>query len=118
MDKEDLKIGDIFKANRDDIFEEHEKYQLYFADDLILLINSKPNKRNAINVKITPNDCPILEHESHICLDDVFSYLGKFKILKISSLSERALIELKTKIGMSMTIPQNKINRIKKRKTK
>ncbi len=113
MDKDILKAGNIFKANRNDIYEEHEKYQLYFADDLILLINSKPNKRTTVNVKITPSDCPILEHDSHICLDDVFCYLDNFKVLKISTLSERALRELKEKIVMSWTIPQYKIDKIR-----
>ena len=91
---------------------DHAKYQLYFADDLILLINTKPNKRNPINVKITPADCSLLTHESHICLDDVFCYLDEFEILEVSALSDRTLRELKVKISMSITIAQNKINRI------
>lgn len=111
MDNEDLKSGNVYFSYRDDTVDKKNKYQLFLDNDIVLLINSKPSHRN-ISISILPTDCPILEHESHICIDDVFAFDKKYPIIKISTISINILKRLKDMVSMSSTIPTILIKRI------
>lgn len=71
--KNKLQPGDVYYAFRSDIEPPHNKYQLYFDDETVLLINTDESK-SSISVTLPQKDCPILEYESQICIDRIFTY--------------------------------------------
>ena len=104
-------LGEMYLAHRKDTYHQKEKFHIYFDDSCVLLINSKASKRNVSPI-ITPEDCSLLSHDSYICLDQVFTYDKRQKIIKKEQVSKNALSRLKKMIICSNGITQITINRI------
>ena len=103
--------GEMYLAHRKDTYHLKEKYQIYFDDSCVLLINSKASKQNVSPI-ITPEDCSLLSHDSYICIDKVFTYDKRQKAIKIEQVSKEALKRLKVMLPCSNGITQIVINRI------
>ncbi|MEI8129069.1 MAG: hypothetical protein WCG95_05575 [bacterium] len=105
-----LKAGDVYLSTRDDIAEIKYKFQLYLENNYILLINTEKSK-DSISVLIRKEECSFLKHDSWICIDSLFKYDEKFKIIKKEQVSSEVLKRLQSLISMS-----NGIDKIKQRK--
>lgn len=105
------KIGEMYLANREDTFHQKKKFQIYFDDNCVLLVNSKAS-RNSISPVITPKDCSLLSHDSYICLDSVFTYDKRQKVIKVEQISREALERLKEMLPYTNRITEITINRI------
>ena len=103
--------GEMYLAHRKDTYHQKEKYQIYFDDSCVLLINSKASKQNVSPI-ITPEDCSLLSHDSYICIDKVFTYDKRQKAIKIEQVSKEALKRLKVMLPCSNGITQIVITRI------
>ena len=108
-----LNPGDVYYAFRSDIEPPHNKYQLYFDNETVLLINTDKS-RSSISVHLPQKDCPILEYDSNICIDNVFTYQKHCEIMKVNQLSTRILEQLKTLVRMSNLLTGKQIKRIEK----
>lgn len=111
--KNNLKAGEVYYAFRSDIVPPHYKYQLYFDDETVLLINTERN-RTSVSVTITVEDCDILEYDSQLCIDSVFSFQENRKVLKVTQLSTPMLRKIKELICMSNLLSGIQIKRIEK----
>ena len=100
---ERLEAGQVYTAKRTDIADIKIKIQLYFADNLILLINTNKSK-SCVSVPIRQADCPLLDHDSYIELDMVFQYLPEQKILNICEVPTNVLKQIYDMLNMSTQI--------------
>jgi len=99
-----IEAGNVYLAKRTDIPASYPKFQLFFDELHILLINTDGN-RNNINVTVTPEDCPILTNkESCICIDNLFRFEPEQKVIRVAQMSTACLEKLKTMLPMSNTI--------------
>lgn len=111
--KNEVKAGDVYYSFRSDIEPPHNKYQLYFDDETVLLINTERN-RISVSVTITVEDCPILEYDSHLCIDSVFTFQKNCRVLKVTQVSTPMLKRIKELIHMSNLLTGKQIKRIEK----
>lgn len=107
------KSGDVYFAYRSDIDPPHNKYQLYFDEKTVLLINTKENK-SSVNVTLYKKDCSILEYDSNICIDNVFCYEKNTKVIKATEIPSETLIRLKELVSMSNLLTGKQIKHIEK----
>ena len=107
-----IKPGDVYYSHRSDIKPAKTKYQLYFDDETVLLINTKKSKLN-ISVYVTKAECPILDYDSYICIDRIFKREKQSKIIKIHELSSDTLNRIKSMIGNGMLLTNRQIDFIK-----
>lgn len=105
------KSGEMYLSHRKDTFHQKKKFQIYFDDNCVLMVNSKHNK-NTISPLITPKDCKLLSHDSYICLDSVFTYDKRQPVIKKEQISKQALKNLKIMLPCSASIAEITINRI------
>ena len=108
-----LNPGDVYYAYGSDIQPPHNKYQLYFDNETVLLINTAKS-RSSISVPLSQKDCPILEYDSNICIDNIFTYQKYCKVIKVTQLSTRVLEQLKILVHMSNLLSGKQIKRIEK----
>lgn len=108
-----LNPGDVYYAFRSDIDPPHNKYQLYFDNETVLLINTEKSRLN-ISVPLQQKDCPILEYDSNICIDNIFTYQKHCEVIKVTQLPTKVLEQLKTLIHMSNLLSGKQIKRIEK----
>lgn len=107
------KAGNVYYAYRSDIIPPHNKYQLYFDDNTVLLINTEEN-RSSVNVTLYKKDCPILDYDSNICIDNVFCYEKNRKVIKIAEIPTDTLLRLKQLVHMSNLLTGKQIKNIEK----
>ncbi len=105
--------GNVYYAFRSDIVPPHPKYQLYFDDETVLLINTDKS-RVSISVTLYKKDCPILDYDSNICIDNVFCYEKHCKVIKISDVPTDTLKRLKELVHMSNLLTGKQIKKIEK----
>lgn len=108
-----LKPGDVYYAFRSDIEPPHNKYQIYFDDETVLLINTDKSQYS-INIEITTKDCPILDYDSKICIDTVFTYQKKYPIIKSTEISTGVLKKMLELVSMSNLLTGKQIKKIKR----
>ena len=106
-----VKAGQVYKSFRSDIFPPKEKYQLYFDDKTVLLINSEKSKRN-VSVYLKKEECSLLDYDSYICIDNIFKFEPQYKILNVVDINTSALLKLKNMINVSSTMPKVHIKKI------
>ncbi|MDD3437001.1 MAG: hypothetical protein PHC64_07625 [Candidatus Gastranaerophilales bacterium] len=105
-----LEVGDVYLAKRDDIVDIKYKFQLYLDTDCIFLINTEKSK-GSISVLVRKEECKLLEYDSWICIDTLFRYDKKFKIITKEQVNPDVLKRLQSLISMS-----NGLDKIKQRK--
>lgn len=110
----EVKAGEVYYSHRTDIQPPKAKYQLYFDDETVLLINTEKSKRN-ISVYVKQCECPILEYDSYICIDNVFRKERGCKIIRVQELSSETLKRIKDMIGNSTLLTNKKIDEIKRK---
>ena len=106
-----VKPGEVYKAYRTDIEPAKTKYQLYIDKNTVLLINTKKSKYN-ISFYLQQKDCPILEYDSYICLDNIFKFEPQYKVLKIIELPTEVLVNLKNMVRISNLLTPKQIKHI------
>jgi len=108
-----LKSGEVYCSKRDDIVDIKNKYQLYLDDKTVLLINSEKSKRN-VSIFIKKDECELLSRDSYLCIDNLFTYDKKYKVLDKSHLSTSAIERIISLISSSSTLLSCQINHIKR----
>lgn len=108
-----LKSGDVYYAYRSDIDPPHYKYQIYFDDETVLFINTDKS-RSSVNLILTKKDCPILDYDSNICIDNIFNYQKQHNALKSIELPTDILKTLKTYVRMSNLLTGKQIKSLEK----
>lgn len=109
-----LQSGSVYYSKRSDIDPPKKKYQLYFDDDTVLLINTLKSKYS-VSVRLEQKDCPILDYDSFICIDSVFRFEKDKPILKACSLPVSILKRVKDMVYMSNTLSGYQIEKIDRR---
>lgn len=110
----EVRAGEVYYSHRSDIEPPKAKYQLYFDDETVLLINTERSKRN-ISVYVKQTECPILEYDSYICVDNIFRKEKGCEIIKSQELNSETLKRIKNMIGNSTLLTNKKIEEIKRK---
>ena len=97
------RAGQVYVSKRTDIEPVKEKYQLFFDERTVLLINTEKSKRN-VSVLLPQKDCPILKYDSYICIDNIFRFEDNIPILEIEDVSTSALKKLKEMVRISNSL--------------
>ncbi|MFA7657999.1 MAG: hypothetical protein WCY19_01040 [Candidatus Gastranaerophilaceae bacterium] len=108
-----LNSGDVYCSKRDDTADIKIKYQLYLDERNVLLINSEKSKRN-VSVLIKKEECKLLSHDSYLCIDNLFTYDKKYKILDKGELATSAIERIISLVSSSATLLNCQIKHIKK----
>ena len=106
--------GQVYYSQREDIDPPKKKYQLYFDDETVLLVNTSKSKRN-VSVFLPQKDCTILDYDSYICIDNVFRFERSNPVLKVQNLSTNILKNLRTMIRASNGLTGIQINKLEQK---
>lgn len=106
--------GQVYYSQRSDIEPPKKKYQLYFDDETVLLVNTKKSKRN-VSVFLPQADCPILDYDSYICIDNIFRFEKNNPVLKVQNLSISILKKLRTILRASNGLTKIQINKLEQK---
>lgn len=110
IEDKELSTGDVFLAFNKSMTPPKMKYHLVIDERMSFLVNTKPSEYSC---KVTPADCSIFTHECYIdCSRIRLEPYSKFEIVKVSELSEGAIIRLIEKVRCSIGLTPIQIRKV------